>query len=359
MVARDHDSANAAALGIGDRLRAFHTRRVNHGDKTHEREIAFVIKRDIGAWNRAVRKRKHAQTLLGESVVRGSNVRTHLVGHLHIALVRHHAHTTRQQDIGSTFGQHEQRTIELMYGAHELSVGIERKLCKPRVLDTRILFTKTVGIAPINQGDFGRVTHSGTGFFVRCGVACQKAHANQTKYDRIVRRGIGSFNDVSIRPRLDNRHFILRERTRLVGADNAHRPEAFHGLEVFDDGVFLGHLLRAHRQDNRDDGAERLRNSRNGKRHSEQQRVHDRHMATEHRQREHQNAHGQNRYGKLLREIVQVLLQWRFALLGLVHQMSNMPNLGLHARSRNQHHAAAIRHQRTGKRHVRLVAQSH
>ena len=69
-------------------------------------------------------------------------------------------------------------------------------------------------------------------------------------------------------------HLVLRERTRLVRAEDIHRAEVLHGVHVFDDDLSARKREGAAREARRDDHGEHFGREPHGDAHGEQQRAH-------------------------------------------------------------------------------------
>ena len=211
--------------------------------------------------------------------------------------------------------------------------------------------------APVHQGDLGGVAHRSAAGHIHGGVAGQQADLQQQLLGRIAHVGFLRLHQLAVRPDLLHGHLVLSQGAGLIRADHLHRAQAFHRLELLDDGVLTGHFLGAHGQHDGHDAAQSLGNGSNRQRHGEEQGVQQAHAAAEQRQAEHQRTDGQDGRRQLAGEVVQALLQGGLALLGLVHQLGNVTQLGVHAGTGDQHHRAAVSDQRAGEHHVLLVSQ--
>ena len=150
---------------------------------------------------------------------------------------------------------------------------------------------------------------------------------------------------------------VLGEGAGLIGADNLDRTQALYRFQLLDDGILTGHLLSAHGQHDGDDGAEGLGDGGNRQGHSKHEGVQNRHVAAEDGQEEDTGTDDHDDHGQLAGEVVQILLQGSFALLGLVHQGGDAAQLGVHAGGGDHHDGTAVGDQRAGEDHVLLVAQ--
>ena len=72
---------------------------------------------------------------------------------------------------------------------------------------------------------------------------------------------------------LDDSHFVLRERTGFVRADNLRTAERFHRGQFADNRVFLRHGGHADGQHHRDNRRQALGNCGNRQRYRQHKRV--------------------------------------------------------------------------------------
>ena len=358
VVAGNHHGADAAAFGVGDRLLGFLTRRVDHRDQAHKGVVIFVLEGDARALG-GVRilldgKGQHAQAVLREVEVGVGNLLLILLGDGTGAVAGHHRHAAGQQDVHRSLGAQRVDAVQLVHGAHQFAVGIKGKLRQTRVLGTvnGLLHPEVVG--QVDQRNLGRVAdllavHRG-------GVVGQDGGLEQPVVRLICKVELLAVEQLEVGVDLLGGHLVLGQGAGFIRADNRDRTQAFHRVQVFDDGVFLCHLLGAHRQNDGDNRAERLRNGGHCQRDSEHQRVQDAHVAVD-AQAKYNHADDHDGDGQLLAEVVHALLQRGLFLLGLVHQGRNLADLGLHAGGGDNHAGAAVGDQRPGKDHVLLVAQ--
>ena len=127
VVARDHDGLDARADRVGDRLFALFTRRVDHGHQTEEGVVVFGLHRErlVGF---LVREGQHAETCLGIFIILLENFALiFLCDGTHAILVGN-ADAAVENGIQRSLCQNMRHAVELVFGAHHLSVGIEGHL---------------------------------------------------------------------------------------------------------------------------------------------------------------------------------------------------------------------------------------
>ena len=359
MVARDHDRLDACADGVGNRLTALLTRRVDHRHQTDEGVAVLGVDAELfGAL--LVGEREHAQALLGVLVVLRENGLLVRFGHRTHAVLGGDADAAVENGVERTLGEHMLDAVELVFGRHHLAVGVKGNLLLTAEDVTDDGFVESDVAGGFDQRILGRVAdalavHNG-------GVVVEDHAVEQLAVRRVAEVKLFLADALAVDIDFLHGHLVLGQGARLVGADDRHAAEAFHRLEILDDGVLLCHFLGAHRLHDRDDGAERLGNRRHRQCNGVHQRIDDRlalPAALPHRQHEHEGADDHDDHGKAARELVEALLQRRFLFLGAVHQGGDLADLGVHGGLRHHHQRPAVGDQTARKDHVGAVAERH
>ena len=127
VVARDHNGLDTRADGVGNRLLALLARRVDHGHQTEKDVVVFGLHRErlVGF---LVREGQHAETCLGIFIILLENFALiFLCDGTHAILVGN-ADAAVENGIQRSLCQNMRHAVELVFGAHHLSVGIEGHL---------------------------------------------------------------------------------------------------------------------------------------------------------------------------------------------------------------------------------------
>ena len=165
---------------------------------------------------------------------------------------------------------------------------------------------------------------------------------------------------------IDNRHFVLRQGTGLVRADDLRTTQRFDCRQFTDDRILFGHVGHADGQHNRHNGGQSLRNGgyrqRNGDHEGVQDcfrqvsaAVRDQRSCEVDREDDHADAHYQ--VGQDAAELTQLDLQRRFAFLGLRQCGGNLAHFGTHAGCRNDSLSATVHDGGTHENHIDAVAE--
>ena len=249
-------------------------------------------------------------------------------------------------------------------GGHQLVGGVERQGGQPREP-----FPAGFGVQPRlgaqhQQGALCRVAdHLAV---LQLGVA-----GDQVRQDRVLDRrgGAGRMMDLALQAvadagdrvavdrvqHLDHGHLVHRQSAGLVGVDRRRRAERLHRHQFLDDGVLPGQLLGAGREDHLQDGGQRRRDRRDGQCDGRDEQGVGRLPAGQ-PQREHHDHRGQRGRADPQGQGVQLLGQRRLLLGRRGQHSGDLPNLGVAADGRHQHHSAAVRHRGVHEGHVHLVA---
>jgi len=153
-----------------------------------------------------------------------------------------------------------------------------------------------------------------------------------------------------------DRHLVLRQGPRLVRADHRHRPQGFHSRQLPDQRLPAQHPLCPHRQGERHDGGQALRDHGDCHRDGRQEQVAP--LLPGHRSQASDNRCGdQPDDGELRADTVQALLQWRAFLLHALQQIRDLPKLRGHPGGHDHPDAPSVRHLRSRVGDVEPITQ--
>ena len=173
--------------------------------------------------------------------------------------------------------------------------------------------------------------------------------------------GHGSGQLGSVAGVLYHRHTVLGQGSGLIGADDLCTAQGLHCGQSTDHGIGLGHLGDTDGQHHGHHSGETLRDSGYGQGNGDHEGIQYRSQTelTAHEEVEGEDEHADDEHeiGQLLAQLVQLLLQRRFLLLGLVQGGSDLAHFCLHAGFRDDGSAAAVYHGGAHVNHVLPVAE--
>lgn len=144
-----------------------------------------------------------------------------------------------------------------------------------------------------------------------------------------------------------NGHLVGGQRPCFVRADDRGTAQCLHRGQAANDGVFLGHAAGPQGQAGGYDSGQPFGDGSHCQRHSDFEIVDsppdpgaavDRVVEVSDVYDPHGNANQGDDFGKLLSELVQLLLQWRSVLLRGCHLVPNLADLCVHTSSHHHPH---------------------
>ncbi len=391
MITRDHDRADAGALGQRDSVLRFVARRVDHSDQPEEDEIVLDALVNLVAPERVLRQRSEGDTERSQRFSRQVFIATR---NLRAAFGRERSRlfadkllrAAHEQDIRRAFGQDEQAFLPLgvaVNRAHELALGGEGHFAdadepggealRPRA---RALRAATIKRA------LGRVAlhdPASVALLQRCivGPVGRGERTQELEPERAVDRSSTvapnvAFGCVARAAQSDapacgdnatDRHFVLGERAGLVGGDDIRRSERFDRREMADDGIPFRHALYAEREDGGDHRRQAFRNGRNRERDAQDEHVEDgresAHVLDKKNGRDHHDGDDDDERPEHLADAVELPLQRRDLVRRVLQQPGDAAHFGLHPRRRDDRATAPIGRRRAAEDHVVPVAERH
>ena len=151
-------------------------------------------------------------------------------------------------------------------------------------------------------------------------------------------------------------HLVLGECARLVRADDGHRAQALHRLQVLDDGVlpaifWVPMASTMVTMEERASGMAATARATANMRESSTPPCPVRKMD----RGEHRRGDDMMTTASLAEKLSRLSCRGGLALLGLVHESGDLAQFGVHARAGDQHGGPAVGHQGAGEHHVLLV----
>ncbi len=132
VVSGDHYWANACVHGGLNRASNFIPGWIYHSNQTHKDQVSLYLLRFPFLqlfFERPVRKRKNAQSLLGEPSTDSKDFLSNLLCKGRYSAIREHSTAQRKEYLGSTFRERPQRTVFVTSDCcHAFSGRIERDL---------------------------------------------------------------------------------------------------------------------------------------------------------------------------------------------------------------------------------------
>ena len=396
MVTRDHHRANAGGDAPGDGILHLRTWRIDDANHADENQILLGLGGGLRGGDRAEGDPQHAHPALGERRVGGQDPRPPLVAHRLDPAVRAHRNRQLEQAVHRAFDKSDVRRVQRRQdpegrmipgrrwrrvdGGHALAIGIERQFADPRHrLEEGLLAQATAKRRDEQRRLRGIPEAHHLSVFRRPmerGVVAQRT-ADEHQPDgcrakRLGRRGAVSlderrmtvaqrFIDIQLVPgHVDDPHShpVLRQRARLVRADDGDRTERFHCRQFADERVALEHALGPKRQRKRDDRRETLRNHGDGHADGREQHIPQR-LATGNADAKHEQRDDDAPYGEPLAHGLEPLLQRRRLDANRLDERRDLAQLGFHAGGDDDAPAPPVRDQRAHIGHVHAVTDRH
>ncbi len=356
MVARNHHGTDSGGLAQRDGVFHLRTNRVNHPRHADIRQILFQSLRG-GIFRQrivlSVRREQHTQRFIRHFLVLSENRLAVVLGHGTRLAAVEYVGAAAQNLVRRAFGiLHKPAPGTLVYGGHHLAHGVKRRLRHAREFFLNLVFFEPQPRRVRHKRRLGGLARDGL-VGVQNGVAAQRHRLRQQLF---VRARV-----------LHDRHFILRQRTRFVAADDLRAAQSLHGGELANHGAALGHIRHADGKHHRHNRREALRNCRHGKayrNHETLKKSRQRNRAVPHRHlkqvdAQNQHADGEDRDRENLAERIQTLLQRGFVVLRVRDCAGYLAHLRVHARRGDNRPRASVRDARAHVEHIFAVPERH
>jgi len=347
VVAGDHLHLDPGPLAGGNRLGGFRPGRVDHPLEAQEDQAVSDIVVPDGSRFRRQRlpgQRQHAQAL-GCQLVR-------LAAYLRLI---DRSLVARRQQPGLAFRQDRfHRALQVSHrrsslarrveGGHVLMLGLEGNRVDPGEGGVFVLLLQATLEGRDQERSLGRVAlHLPEAVLVnQPRIVAQKSSTQAlVQGDRPVNPRRGALADLARRlvsgpARLVMQpacrdllygHLVLGEGAGLVGTDDRHAAQGFHGGKPADDGVSPGHARHADRQHDRHGGGQALRNRPDGQSHRDLERVQPV-LAAQDVDGEGGRRQGENHHQEVMAELLDLLCERRVEDLGRGDHLRDLPDLG-------------------------------
>ena len=246
----------------------------------------------------------------------------------------HEGDATVLWQLGEFDGTPGQRAV---HGAHPLAGRVERQL-----VDTGHGLSQRLDVEPrvvggLEERRLGGVTHEPDGAIgvdVQLTVVAQQCADEQRT--RPSRRGPDRRGGIGVELHLmaghvehGDRHLVLGERARLVGADHRDRAERLDSGQLADERMATQHALRADGERERDDGGKTFGDDCDSDADRGQHQVSGR-FTSDRPHRHDGERHGHPDQGELLADPIEATLQRRLLGLHTLQQAGDVPQLGAH-----------------------------
>ena len=351
VVARYHYRSDSGSLALLYRRLDLRAHGVYHPAQPHKAELLLKILRCSafgGSIPTPFRTGKDSQRPVRHRLVCGKYLLAVFLGHGNGLTVLKVVFAAVDNYVGSALCKLNDALVRTVQGTHHLAPGVEGGLHEAGRLLLDLGLFKPQRRRPLYERRLRRLA-ADLSVFRQLGVAAQ-------------RHGCGKTLLVAAEEVRD-RHFVLRERTRFVGADYLSAAESFDRSQTADYRIALGHIGDAdgqhhchdrrkafgYRSDRKGDGNhERIQHGFKLKA-SGSGYLHGKHGGTD----------AQHEVGQHTAKLVELYLQGCLPLLRLRKGVGDPAHLGIHTRCADDHDASAINDGRTHIRHVRSVAERH
>ena len=241
VVAGDHDGTNPGLPTFVNCLFHFGANGIHHSDKSKEDQIVFqrlcLINRRT-AFQPLFGGRQYTQSLVGHGFVGRKDFRTRRVRERTYLPVLVNAGAMLENFIGGSFGKLYQRAIAfLMHGCHHFAPGVEGDFADAHPFLTLLVFVKTKAVRVVHQSTFRRFADGHLLFRIHLRIGAKRHGCGQTRLVRAVM--------------LHHFHFVLRERSGFIRANDLCASQRFHRRHFSDDGISLRHVGYADGKHNR------------------------------------------------------------------------------------------------------------
>ena len=253
VVARDHPHDDAGVLAHADRRRDFRTDRVLDSDHPDKDEVLLVLFGGLGAARvRALGDADGAEGLVGELFDVLLDRLAVGVGEVDdLAVLRELFGAEPKDDLGRALRQERLLAVDADERAHPLALRRERDQPVERVLLAGLDVVKPEGAAEPNDGAVRPVPdhHGLAGLVLALVRRAVDADVGQQQVHQFLGEELLDARDfgdnLAAEVRLDHGHFVLCQRSRLVGADCRRAAHGLARVQVADEVVVPEHL--AHR----------------------------------------------------------------------------------------------------------------
>ena len=324
MIARNHDGTDTRLLTFRDRRFHLGTNGVDHARKPDKREVFFdVLRLEIlrDGIRLFIRRGKHAQRPVRHALVGRKDFLSLFVRQRHVFPADPHARTALENFVGRAFRILHDALRRRVNGGHHLTHTVEGRFGHSLVRRVQLRLVQAQLIGVIDEGAFGGVSLRLFRLPVEHRVRALRHRAGQKRLVLAVM--------------IDDGHFVLRQRARLIRTDNLRAAQRLHGRQTFDHRFFLRHFRHAHGQDDRHHGRQPLGNRRHGQRHGHDKAVehHLERKAPSEDQLESENKYAdtQNDIAQDLGQLVETLLKRGDLVLRLRENVRDLAHFRLHA----------------------------
>ena len=310
--------------------------------------------------------------MFAHPIVGGFDLRARIRdGEVRIAHRTAGAGAARQHHVGTALDEldHAVVSVELhpMEGGHELVLGIKRHLSEARVGAPSLLGIDAELGGQHDEGGFRRIADDGA--IVGNGGVAVEDHpqgevgevGHRCSGDRCNRASLAvalAFDAEPSAVGIDDRdhHLVHRQGARLVGVDRARRSQGFDVSEVLHDGLRVGELLGAQRQQSRDKGGKTGRDRGDRHRRAEQEEL-VRVQAPGKADDDDEGDRGPGDEPEDLRQRVELALQGRSRSRHGRQHLRDLAHLRLHSGGGDDHRCGPPSHGGVLEQHVRAIAE--
>ena len=351
VVAGYHYRANARLAAFLYRVNDFGANGVDHSYKAEEGKVGFHdLGRIIGGSGviSAAGSGKNAQCAVGQALVCLGKLDTHIIRHRNDLTARKDVRASAYNDVGSAGRMLNISVASVVDGRHHLAARVKGYLAHAGSVLFKLVFGKTYLCRIIDNGSLRRVALGNCFALVKHRVGAE-------------RKGFGKHFFV-VTVVIDNGHFVLREGTGLIGADDLCTSERFNRRQLAYDRVAARHIGNAYRKHDGNDRGKSLGYRRNGKADSHHEGVEYR-LAREvgvHADKvdgKYHRADAEHEEAQDLAELIELELERCLLILCLRERVGYLAHLGLHTSGNDHGFAASVNSRRAHIDHVLAVAE--
>jgi len=355
VVSGDHDGADAGRATFVDGGLYLRTDGIDHTAESDEAKIVFDRFRFIDG--RGIRQLFHrggeyAQRLIRHRLVGGENLGAKLRCQRDGRAVHKHLGAALQNFIRRSFGElYDAAISRFMNGGHHFPHGIEGHLSDSRKFRLLRIFVKSELCCVIDKRTFARLSDRFARFRIKLCVGAERHRGGKQIF--------------VVAEMIDDRHFILRQRAGLVGADDLRTSERFDRGQLADDRVALRHVGDADGEHDRDDRRKSLRYGGDCEGDGDHKRIQNdidgKSVAdgerTDEIDSEDDDADADNEIREDFTELSELLLERRLAFLRLCERIGDFAHFGIHAGCRHDRFSAAVNDGTTHEHHIFPIAE--
>ena len=350
VVAGNHDRTDSGLPAFSQRVRNLLPHRIHHAGQPDKAQIPLCLLRGMIFRERLIgssRGRKNTQRVGSHGTYLILDDPPSLFIQRQFLSILDPGGAATQDNVRSPFGILYNPLFRAVERRHHLAGGIKRTLCDTGHGLFRLLLVKSLFLRKGHERRFRRLSLNRP-VLIRLRIAAQ---------------GHGFRQELPVSKGSDNRHPVLRQRSRLIRTDHIGAAQSLHRCQPAHNGICLRHTGDTQRQNQRNNGRQPFRNRRDSKRDRDHEHLQNCAQVSfrshHHIENKDENADENDHHRQLFAKLVQLLLQRRLTVLRLVQNTGDLSHFRPHACVRYQKPASPIGDAASHESHIFAVTQGY